>query len=82
MIEAMGLKIIAQCPLQWHYLCTKFNENLPSGSEVISGHRQSGDIFGKLDNKCSYCNQEIHVKEYIFATGLSSLNESTLNPFV
>jgi hypothetical protein len=28
-------------PLEWHYLCTKFHENLPSGSEVISGgHRQ------------------------------------------
>jgi hypothetical protein len=37
MIEAMGLKILHRGPLEWHYLCTKFHENLPSGSKVISG---------------------------------------------
>jgi hypothetical protein len=37
MIEAMGLKIIAsRSPLEWHYLRTKFHENLPSGSKVVS----------------------------------------------
>jgi hypothetical protein len=41
MIEAMGLKIAASRPLEWNYLCTKFHENLPGGSKVISGaHRQ------------------------------------------
>jgi hypothetical protein len=41
MIEAMGLKNIARGPLEWYCLSTKFDENLPSGSEVISGeHRQ------------------------------------------
>jgi hypothetical protein len=35
----MGLKVLHQDPLDWHYLYTKFHENLPSGSKVISeGH--------------------------------------------
>jgi hypothetical protein len=38
MIEAMGLKkLLHQGPLKWHYLHTKFHENLPSGSKVIIG---------------------------------------------
>jgi hypothetical protein len=37
MVEDMGLKIIASGFLEWHYLRTKFHENLPSGSKVISG---------------------------------------------
>jgi hypothetical protein len=38
----MGLKIIASRSLEWHYLVTKFHENLLSGLKVISGgtHRQ------------------------------------------
>jgi hypothetical protein len=43
MIEAMGLKLLHRGPLEWHYLRTKFRENLPSGSDVINGgHRQTG----------------------------------------
>jgi hypothetical protein len=38
-IAAMGLKLLYRGPLEWHYLHTKFHENLPSGSEVISGGR-------------------------------------------
>jgi hypothetical protein len=37
MIEAMGLKLLHRGPIEWHYLRTKFHENLPSGSEFISG---------------------------------------------
>jgi hypothetical protein len=37
MIEAMGLKLLHLGVLEWHYLRTKFHENLASGSEVISG---------------------------------------------
>jgi hypothetical protein len=33
----MGLKITALGHLEWHYLRTKFHENLPSGSKVIGG---------------------------------------------
>jgi hypothetical protein len=33
----MGLKLLRRGPLEWHYLRTKFHENLPSGPEVISG---------------------------------------------
>jgi hypothetical protein len=36
-IEAIGLKLLYPGSLEWHYLHTKFRENLPSGSEVISG---------------------------------------------
>jgi hypothetical protein len=39
MIAAMGLKLLHRGPLEWHYIHTKFHENLPSGSEVISGGR-------------------------------------------
>jgi hypothetical protein len=42
-IKAMGLKILHRGPLEWHCLHTKFHEDLPSDSNVISGehtHRQ------------------------------------------
>jgi hypothetical protein len=39
LIEAKGLKILHRDPLEWHYFRTKFHENLPSGSKVISGGR-------------------------------------------
>jgi hypothetical protein len=35
-IEAMGLKVLHPGPLEWHYLCIKFHENLQNGSKVIS----------------------------------------------
>jgi hypothetical protein len=37
MIEVMGLKLLHQGLLEWHYLRTKFHETLPSGSKVITG---------------------------------------------
>jgi hypothetical protein len=43
MVEAMGCKIMHQGPLP-----TKFHENLPVGSKVISGgqtDRQTGDLI-------------------------------------
>jgi hypothetical protein len=36
-IEAMGLKLLHRGPLEWYYLRTKFHENVPRDSEVISG---------------------------------------------
>jgi hypothetical protein len=42
MIDAVGLKKLPPCPLEWHYVHTKFHENLPNGSKVINGgHRQT-----------------------------------------
>jgi hypothetical protein len=43
-------------PVEWHYLHTKFHENLPSGLKVISGgtdrhrhtNRQTGDLISLL----------------------------------
>jgi hypothetical protein len=40
-------------PLEWHYLPTKYHENLPSGSKVISGtytqtDGQTGDLISLL----------------------------------
>jgi hypothetical protein len=51
MIEAMGLKILHRSPLECHYLRTRFHENLPIGTEVISGGhtgRQTGDLISLL----------------------------------
>jgi hypothetical protein len=33
----MELKLLHGGPVEWQYLHTKFHENVPSGSEVISG---------------------------------------------
>jgi hypothetical protein len=47
----MGLKLLLLGPLEWNYIRTKFHENLPSGSKVISeGHtdRQTGDMRSLL----------------------------------
>jgi hypothetical protein len=42
MIKAMGLKILHRGTLEWHYLHTKFHEDLPSDSDVIIGeHTQT-----------------------------------------
>jgi hypothetical protein len=45
MVQAMGLKLLHRGPLQWHRLPTKFNEKLPSGSNAITGDRQTGDLI-------------------------------------
>jgi hypothetical protein len=50
-IEAIGLKLMHRCPLEWLYLRTKFNEILPSSSKIISGgysDRQTGDLISLL----------------------------------
>jgi hypothetical protein len=43
MIKAMGLKLFNRGFREWLYLLSKFHENLPSGSKVISGrtHRKT-----------------------------------------
>jgi hypothetical protein len=48
MVEVMGLKIVSSRSLEWHHLPTKFHENLPVSSEVISREhtdRQTGDLI-------------------------------------
>jgi hypothetical protein len=37
MIEAIGLKMLHRGPLKYHYVLTKFHENLSSCSKVING---------------------------------------------
>jgi hypothetical protein len=39
--ETMGIKILHRGSLEWHYLRTKFHENLPCGSKFISGDTQT-----------------------------------------
>jgi hypothetical protein len=57
-------------PLEWHYLRTKFHENLPSGSEVISGgDTKTGDLISLLsflENslKAYIFNQTVWKKEF------------------
>jgi hypothetical protein len=51
MVEAMGLKLSHQGPLEWHHLPMKFHEYLPVRSKVISGahtDRQDGDLISLL----------------------------------
>jgi hypothetical protein len=51
MVEDMGLKVLHQGPLEWHYLATKYHKNIVSGSKVISGthtYRQTGDLISLL----------------------------------
>jgi PIN domain nuclease of toxin-antitoxin system len=40
-IEVMGLKLMHRHPLEWHYIRTKFHENVPTGSKVSGGHTDS-----------------------------------------
>jgi hypothetical protein len=42
-IEAVGLRFIASRSLEWHYMRTKFHENLPGGSEVVSRRDRQAD---------------------------------------
>jgi hypothetical protein len=39
LVEGVGLKLFHRGHLEWHYLGTKFHENLPSGSKVINGEQ-------------------------------------------
>jgi hypothetical protein len=58
----MRLKILHRGPLEYHYLRTKYHEDLPSGSKVISGgqtDRQTGDVISLLSFS------EIWLKEQI-----------------
>jgi hypothetical protein len=43
-VEDKELKLLHRGPLEWHYLPTKYHENLTNGSKDISGthtHRQT-----------------------------------------
>jgi hypothetical protein len=48
-VQAMKLKLLHRGPLEWYQLCTKFHENLPISSKVISGGsqavRQTADLI-------------------------------------
>jgi hypothetical protein len=50
-VEDIGLKLLHQGHLEWQHLPTKFHENPPIGSKVISGgghtqtDRQAGDLI-------------------------------------
>jgi hypothetical protein len=51
MAEATRLKNVASGFIQWYHLSTKFHENPPIGSKVISGghtDRQAGDLISLL----------------------------------
>jgi hypothetical protein len=41
-------------PLEWHYLSTKFHENLPIGSKVISGGQTDRQATGDLISLLSF----------------------------
>jgi hypothetical protein len=45
--DSDNLLLLHRGPLEWHYLRTKFSDNLTSDSEVISGG-QTGDLVSLL----------------------------------
>jgi hypothetical protein len=50
-IEATGLKLMSGGHLQWHDLHTEFHKNLPNGSSVVSGDKNTqteGNIINLL----------------------------------
>jgi hypothetical protein len=64
--------LLYQGPLEWHYLHTKFHENLPSSSNVFSGgtHRQTetGDLISLLsflESKLKNYQSQIHFKLFV-----------------
>jgi hypothetical protein len=55
----MGLKLLHLGPLEWHYRCTKFHENLQNGSKLISG----GHTYRRTD---TYRETDIHTHTHIY----------------
>jgi hypothetical protein len=52
---------LCQGPLEWHYLRTKFHENIPGGSKVLSGgqtDRQTDDLI-----RFSFLESRLKVKK-------------------
>jgi hypothetical protein len=60
-IEDMGLQLLYRGPLEWHYFRTKFHENLPSGSEVISGGQKDGQT-GDLQSLLLFLESRLEMK--------------------
>jgi hypothetical protein len=53
MLKLWDQELLHRFPLEWHYFRTKFHENPPSCSKVISGgdtgkYRQTGDLISLL----------------------------------
>jgi hypothetical protein len=62
MIEVLDYKLLHWGPLEWHYLHTKFHENLSSRSEVISGgHRQTDRQTGDLISILSFFKSRLNI---------------------
>jgi hypothetical protein len=58
MVEDTRLKIIASRFFEWYYVHTKFHENLPSGSKVISGeHTYTGRQTGYFISLLSFVDK-------------------------
>jgi hypothetical protein len=66
-------KLLHRGPLEWLYLCIKFNDNTRRGSEIISGRhtdrqtdRQTGDLIRLLSFLESRLKMVFRVQEIIF----------------
>jgi hypothetical protein len=75
MNEAVGLKLLHRSPLEWHYLRTKFHENLPSCSKVINGgHTESHFGMIKVTFNAITTSTSKSTNRLIRCTHLRSLN--------
>jgi hypothetical protein len=86
MAEATRLKMWHQGQLQWHHLRTKFHENPPIGSKVISGeHRQACDLISLLSFfgsrlKCMCPAQNTSAEQHIATHGLYNFIPTCSHP--
>jgi hypothetical protein len=49
MVKDMGLKLLHRGPLEWHYLTTKYHENLQAVQKLlVRTHRWTGDLISLL----------------------------------
>jgi hypothetical protein len=57
-LKIWDYKLLHRGPLEWHYLHTKYHENPPNGSKVISGtHTSTGD----LENLFSFLESRLKI---------------------
>jgi hypothetical protein len=75
MIEAMGLKLLHRGLLEYHYLPTKFHENLPSGSKVITGRQTPF-----WSHRCHLHCHQLHTKFHPYPPVSSNAIWGSLHP--
>jgi hypothetical protein len=73
MVEGTGLKVLRRGHVQWHDLPTEFHKNLPIGSKVIRGDKQT-DGFISL----TFLFKESRLKSTLFFASTAQTCESNV----